>query len=371
MDKRAKSPEQFLEEIEEKGFVDRVEITWLDTYVNNATPMRFLCTTHGEQKVRPNSLISRNSKRSHICGLCCKAATKGKPKLRRLTYEVALQRVQERHNGTVELDCTKDEFKGSGSMVNGKFVSHKYNFHCLVEGCGHEWPARGEHVWGSKGTGCQECKARTQSKEQREKGEQKCLEWFTERPTMSLHSMEHKKIPNASVKLGYVYELYVSLQYDCKDQHVSEKPVRFQNLVAGNRCPECSETGYKTSKPGTFYLTEVWRGSDDAPVVNIGISNNGWQRRYSSTSKDLFIVTYSVFCEDGTLPDELESFLKEELAALNYTGPALLEDKGTTEFFELNTQQRSGLLSMMLDVGDSHHCSHPEWVEGTAWEASR
>lgn len=100
------------------------------------------------------------------------------------------------------------------------------------------------------------------------------------------------------------------------------------NFLQGQRCPSCSESGYRASKPGTLYILAAGN------ITKVGITNRPIRDRVKEISKSSgkkFVEIFHTYSVDGKFISELED------SCLNYFRSKYksVEEKfdGSTECF--------------------------------------
>lgn len=77
----------------------------------------------------------------------------------------------------------------------------------------------------------------------------------------------------------------------------------------GVGCPDCSENGYRTNKPGFFYI--IWNPNMGTyGWIKIGISNNSLRRIAQHTTNWGAEVLSVIPFEDGNIPPQIEKEIK-------------------------------------------------------------
>lgn len=100
--------------------------------------------------------------------------------------------------------------------------------------------------------------------------------------------------------------------------------------LQGQGCPFCSNTGFKTNRPGLLYYFQVTDGTNTA--WKIGVTNLSIEDRYTQQEKARMSNIISVWYKDGAECYAEEQRIIKENNTHKYIGPNLLRN-GNTELF--------------------------------------
>ena len=96
--------------------------------------------------------------------------------------------------------------------------------------------------------------------------------------------------------------------YVCAKGHTGSMALRL--FLNGRRCPLCSESGYKTNKPGTLYL--LARTVDGVEERQYGITND-MKRRMSEHKRHGWTLVDQQSNKNGAVPKRRESRIKQAM----------------------------------------------------------
>lgn len=95
-----------------------------------------------------------------------------------------------------------------------------------------------------------------------------------------------------------------------------ESEVLYDNFHRRGNCPKCAEHGYSQDRPGYFYVVKHIKG--DEFVYKFGITNQPVEKRARDHVKGVSWVTteilFSSYYEDGSIPYQIESFVKHSFS---------------------------------------------------------
>lgn len=95
-----------------------------------------------------------------------------------------------------------------------------------------------------------------------------------------------------------------------------ESEVLYDNFHRRGNCPKCAEHGYSQDRPGYFYVVKHIKG--DEFVYKFGITNQPVEKRARDHVKGVSLVTteilFSSYYEDGSIPYQIESFVKHSFS---------------------------------------------------------
>lgn len=114
----------------------------------------------------------------------------------------------------------------------------------------------------------------------------------------------------------------------------------------GRGCSRCAETGYSINKPGTLYVLQ------SEGVIKVGITNRAVHSRVNEINKTVdekFMVSITLHCNDGLIPQVLERQLKEKLKA-KYKQPKHKFDGYTECFLAEDASYTSQLITELLQI---------------------
>lgn len=229
--------------------------------------------------------------------------------VRPLTKEVCLTRFHEAHGD--RYDYKNVVYKNNNSKVEIICTKH-----------GPFFQSPSGHM---DGKGCEECAKESRPKVKRENAAKKFV-------GEALLVIEHQG-------RGYTYEkaVYVGsrvkLSVTCPEH--GDFDVTPNNHLKGRGCPDCSEYGYRRSKPGNLYILQC------QDTTKIGITNNPVKDRKNSISNSYgneFTVLREHRFENGIIPCKVETsllkFLKEK-----YFQPTEKFQGSTECFYEVDLQE--------------------------------
>jgi hypothetical protein len=113
----------------------------------------------------------------------------------------------------------------------------------------------------------------------------------------------------------------------CGNHWIAPRPWVF---LKGIGCPLCSESGFRSNKPGVFYYLKVSNPYGD-PLFKIGITNRSVEERFQFETGKFEILLEAKFAL-GINALKLEQALLKGFASYVYSGPPML-DSGNTELF--------------------------------------
>jgi rubrerythrin len=104
------------------------------------------------------------------------------------------------------------------------------------------------------------------------------------------------------------------------------------NHLRGRSCPDCAETGFNPSEPGTLYYIAVTI-DDGNTLYKIGITNNSIHQRFAGPDLARIRLVKEWRYYSGRRAAERESQILRQYAGERYFGPNILRNAGTAEMF--------------------------------------
>jgi hypothetical protein len=111
-------------------------------------------------------------------------------------------------------------------------------------------------------------------------------------------------------------------------------------------CPDCAESGFNPSEPGTLYYVAVTT-DDGNTLYKIGITNLSVKRRFPTLDFVRMRIVKTWQFEVGRDAAEREAEIISQFAGDRYYGPDILVGAGNTELFTHDV--------LGLDKGDHEH----------------
>ncbi|ECK3406245.1 hypothetical protein FRH79_19395 [Salmonella enterica] len=201
-------------------------------------------------------------------------------------------------NEDVERVCLDKNYKNNGMVLPFDGIYTKVSLTCKT--CNHDW-ATTTIANLRRGKGCPNCKKIS----------------LSTKKTVSLSSFEDDLNKLEDLK-GYTYcgvvgewkGIFASrVKFSCENK--KEWVVNANLVLRGRRCPCCTTWGgYKTAKPGYFYIQKL---SGDVDAVKFGITNVSVKERMSrqkNKSKLDHELVFSHYFEDGSKALKIEKMIK-------------------------------------------------------------
>lgn len=262
-------------------------------YVNNATPITIVCSTHGEFSQRPNDHLNGNG--------CPKCAGNIKKSTEEFINDAKII-----HGATYDY-----------SKVNYLSNSEQVTIICPQHGLFDQTP-----IIHLRGSGCPKCGNNIRNNEE-----------FIQK-AISIH--------------GNKYD-YSKTQFRDSREHITiicKEHGEFSqiagNHLLGKGCSGCAIGGFDTHKPAILYYLSV----DHGQAYKIGITNKSIKKRYSKSERERIKVIKTWKYTYGKEALEKETAIKNRFQYAQYKGKDLLES-GNSELFThdiLNLDNETELL---------------------------
>lgn len=261
-------------------------------YQGNKSMIVVTCPKHGDFKIRANN---------HLLGVGCKlCGIEHVADCARMTFNEAEKRCGEAHSHKYKYIKTDEDVTGQKFKLSIMCTVHGI-FKCAIN----------NHL---QGKGCPNCAIESTRMSQ---------EYFDDKASKLVREV--------------IYDYSEAVVTDSKSKIKITCPLHgaFTQTAAshlqGNGCPSCALSGYKSNKPGNFYVLR------DGDITKIGITNNAVSRRVrviNRSGKSFTVVAYFHF-ENGQHARDLENKFLKRLRA-THSQPAEKFDGSTECFYEVD-----------------------------------
>ena len=151
--------------------------------------------------------------------------------------------------------------------------------------------------------------------------------------------------------VGEYRRAHTNITHECAEGH--QWDARPSNILSGNGCPVCAESGFSDEKPSQLYVLEH-KLADGRTRTNIGITNRTVEERYSADALDT-ITRRTTIAGLGSDVRKLEQRLHEMLSDhLDARGFGFRTKKGSKECFDYPFEAAAKL---------AHYKGSPEGLE--------